>query len=107
LDEAVDFSLIHIDHTNINFFIPDDFDQFGLPESMDGTNYTIALGHQFWRCIDLRRILSGDIFPKFYLGSRLSWEDNFCSLAASLALRDRLPWHFVAQTSLSLDKPRA
>lgn len=96
LDEAVDLSLIEIDHTNINYFVPEGFDQFGLKGSMDGTNYTLALGHDFWRCIDLRRILLNDILPKFrIISSAMSWEDQYCSLAGSLALRDRLPWHIV------------
>jgi hypothetical protein len=28
--------------------------------------------------------------------SVMAWEENFCSLAAALALRDRLPWHVVS-----------
>jgi len=96
LDELVDFTLIEIDHTSINYFVPDKFDRFGLAGGLEGANYTLALGRDFWRCIDLRRILRSDILPRYYSSaSTMSWEDNFCSLAAALALRDRLPWHIV------------
>jgi hypothetical protein len=96
LDEAVDFTLIEIDHTSINYFVPDKFDRFGLTDNLEGANYTLTLGRDFWRCIDLRRTLQSEILPKFYSSaSTMSWEDNFCSLAAALALRDRLPWHIV------------
>jgi hypothetical protein len=96
LDEAVDLTLINIDHTSINYFVPDNFDRFGLVEGLEGANYTLTLGRDFWRCIDLRRILHNDILPRFSSAAyKLSWEENFCSLAAALALRDRLPWHVV------------
>jgi hypothetical protein len=96
LDEAVDLSLIQIDHTSINYFVPDKFDQFGLADGLEGTNFTLTLGRDFFRCIDLRRILRGEILPRFYSSaSAMSWEDNFCSLASALALRDRLPWQIV------------
>ncbi|UPK26238.1 caspase family protein [Bradyrhizobium sp. 195] len=98
LDEAIDETLIEIDHTPINYFVPTQIEQFGLCGDMEGTNYTLALGHDFWRCIDLRRILHGDIFPKLQSSaSLLSWEARFCAAAGSLALRDRLPW-FVVRT---------
>jgi hypothetical protein len=64
LDEAVDFSLIEVDHTSINFFVADKFDQFGLIGGIEGANYTLTLGRDFWRCVDLRRILRSDILPK-------------------------------------------
>jgi len=96
LDEAVDRSLINIDHTSINYFIPDSFERFGLNEGLVGANYTITLGRDFWRCIDLRRILQNDILPRLNASSsNLSWQDTFCSVASALALRDRLPWHIV------------
>jgi hypothetical protein len=96
LDEEVDFSLIEIDHTSVNYFVADNLERFGLLQDLIGTNYTLTLGHDFWRCIDLRRILRSDILPMCHRSAaHLSWEDNFCSLAASLALRDRQPWHFI------------
>lgn len=96
LDEAVDFSLIEIDHTSINYFVPDRFTQFGLTGGLEGSNYTLTLGRHFFRCIDLRRILRSEILPKFYYSaSATSTEENFCSLASALALRDRLPWQIV------------
>jgi Caspase domain len=96
LDEFVDFTLIEIDHTSINYFVPDKFDRFGLADGLEGANYTLTLGRDFWRCIDLRRILRSEILPKYYSSaSAMSWEDNFCSLASALALRDRLPWHII------------
>jgi len=96
LDEFVDFSLIEIDHTNINFFVPDKFERFGLADGLEGANYTLTLGRDFWRCVDLRRILNNDILPEFYShAASMPWEDNFCSIASALALRDRLPWHVV------------
>lgn len=98
LDEFVDFTLIEIDHTTINFFVPDKFDRFGLVDGLQGTNYTLTLGRDFWRCIDLRRILRDDIIPMYFSSaSTLTWEENFCSLAAALALRDRLPWQVVSR----------
>jgi hypothetical protein len=96
LDEFVDFTLIEIDHTSINYFVPDKFDRFGLTDGLEGANYTLTLGRDFWRCIDLRRILRSEILPKYYSSaSAMSWEDNVCSLASALALRDRLPWHVI------------
>jgi hypothetical protein len=96
LDEVVDFTLIEIDHTSVNYFVPDKFDRFGLADGLKGANYTLTLGRDFWRCIDLRRILRCDILPRYYSSaSTMSWEDDFCSLASALALRDRLPWHVV------------
>jgi hypothetical protein len=100
LDEVVDFTLIDIDHTSVNYFVPDKFDRFGLPGGLKGANYTLTLGRDFWRCIDLRRILRSDILPRYYSSaSTMSWEDDFCSLASALALRDRLPWHVVERVS--------
>jgi hypothetical protein len=97
LDEFVDFTLIDIDHTTINYFVPDRFDRFGLTDGLRGTNYTLTLGRDFWRCVDLRRILRGDILAMYHASaSVMAWEENFCSLAAALALRDRLPWHTVS-----------
>ena len=96
LDEAVDFTLIDIDHTSINFFAPDHFDRFGLVGGLDGANFTLTLGRNFWRCFELRGILRGDIFPKFeFAAQKLTWQENFCVIAGALALRDRLPWHIV------------
>jgi hypothetical protein len=96
LDEFVDFTLIEIDHTTINYFVPDKFDRFGLADGLQGANYTLTLGRDFWRCIDLRRTLRGDILPKYHSSaSAMTWEENFCSLAVALALRNRLPWHIV------------
>jgi caspase domain-containing protein len=96
LDEAVDSTLIEIDHTSVNYFVPDTLDRFGLVDALEGANYTQTLGRDFWRCIDLRRILIAEVFPKYRtLAQTMSWEDNFCSLASALALRDRLPWHVV------------
>jgi hypothetical protein len=98
LDEAVDFTLIQIDHTPLNYFVPDNFDRFGLVEGLEGANHTLTLGRDFWRCIDLRRSLYSEILPEFdAAASKLAWEDRFCSLAAALALRDRLPWHIVGR----------
>jgi hypothetical protein len=98
LDEAVDFTLIDIDHTSINYFVPDKLDRFGLADGLDGANYTLTVGRDFWRCVDLRRTLRGDILPKFHSAAeKLSWEENFCAIAGALALRDRLPWHIVDQ----------
>lgn len=93
LDEAVDYSLIQIDHTSINFFVPDTFRSFGAVNHLAGTNYTLTLGRDFWRCIDLRRI-SRDILSRFNVES-LSRQDLLCSYAAALSLRDRLPWHVI------------
>lgn len=96
LDETVDHSLIDIDHTSINFFVPEKFDRFGLTDGLEGANYTLTLGRDFWRCIDLRRTFRADILPMFHSSaSTLSWEDNFCSIAAALSMRDRLPWHVI------------
>jgi hypothetical protein len=100
LDEAVDFTLIEIDHTSINYFVPDKFDRFGLTDGLEGANYTLTLGRDFWRCIDLRRILRSDILPRYHSSaSTMSWQDDFCSLASALALRDRTPWHVVERGS--------
>jgi hypothetical protein len=80
-DDVVDYTLIDIDHT-------------------------LALGRDFWRCIDLRRLLRGDILPKFHSStSHLFREEGVCSLAAALALRDRLPWHAV-EIRTRLDRTR-
>src|SRR5262249_49046439 len=99
LDEAVDFSLVDIDHTSINFFVPDSFDRFGLVRGLGGANYTLTLGRDFWRCIELRQIIKSDILPKFRsAASEMSWKETFCSMAGALALRDRLPWHIVEQS---------
>lgn len=96
LDDAVDFSLIDIDHTSINYFVPDRFNRFGLADGLEGANYTLQLGHDFWRCIDLRRIIRSDLIPKFQATAKaLSWDDMFCTVAGALALRNRLPWHVV------------
>lgn len=98
LDEAVDTSLIQIDHTSINYFVPDNGERFGLVGGLTGANYTVMLGRDFWRCIELRRVLRSDILPKFGAStSGFSREDRFCSFAGALALRDRLPWHVVRQ----------
>jgi len=96
LDEAVDLSLIQIDHTSINYFVSDNAERLGLVSGLVGANYTVTLGRDFWRCIDLRRILRSDVFPRFDSSTAtFSWEDRFCSFAAALALRNRLPWHVV------------
>jgi hypothetical protein len=106
LDEAIDFSLIEIDHTSINYFVPDRFTQFGLTGGLEGSNYTLVLGRDFFRCIDLRRTLRGEILPRFYSSaSTMSWEDNFCSLASALALRDRLPWQIVDASKVPTNSP--
>jgi hypothetical protein len=98
----VDFTLIEVDHTPINYFIPDNFNRFGLAEGLEGANHTLTLGRDFWRCIDLRRSLHNEILPAFYsAAAELSWEETFCSTAAALALRDRLPWHIVYATQLN------
>jgi hypothetical protein len=104
LDEAIDFSLIEIDHTSINYFVPDRFTQFGLTDGIEGSNYTLTLGRDFFRCIDLRRILRSEILPKFYDSAcATSAEENFCSLASALALRDRLPWQIVDRDGRTTD----
>ncbi|KRP94187.1 hypothetical protein AOQ72_23445 [Bradyrhizobium yuanmingense] len=96
LDEAIDDTLIEIDHTPVNYFIPTRVEQLGLCRDIEGTNYTLMLGHDFWRCIDLRRILYADIAPKLQQSaSSLSWEARFCAAAGALALRDRQPWYIV------------
>jgi hypothetical protein len=96
LDDVIDPTLIEIDHTNINFFVPDGFASFGLNAAIPGNNITLTLGHDFWSCIDLRRILRNDILTAFYSSSSaMGCEDLFCTLASALALKDRLPWHYV------------
>ena len=96
LDEAIDGTLIELDHTPINYFVPESAKGFGLCGELIGANYTLALGHDFWRCVDLRRILRSDMLPKLQASaSRFSREDQFCALAGSLALRDRQPWYAV------------
>lgn len=98
LDEAIDYSLIQIDHTAINYFIPENVKKIGIVKSMEGTNITLTLGRDFWRCIDLRRILLSDIFPKFDSAFHsLTSDEVFCSLASALALKDRIPWHAAAR----------
>jgi hypothetical protein len=104
LDEAIDFSLIEIDHTSINYFVPDRFTQFGLNGGLEGSNYTLTVGRDFFRCIDLRRILRSEVLPKFYYSAcATSAEENFCSLASALALRDRLPWQIVDRDGRTTD----
>ena len=94
LDEAIDRCLINLDHTNINFFLPDKIASFGHSDKIVGTNYSLSLGHDFWRCIDLRRILGADIFPMFDEASRpLSHSARVAVLASSLTFHDRLPWN--------------
>lgn len=99
LDSEIDFSLMEIDHTPINYFIPDTYDQFGSVGAIDGTNVTLTLGREFWRCIDLRRILRSEILPALHSAiAGVTQEGQFCVLASSLALRDRPPWHFMEQS---------
>jgi len=83
---------------NLNFLFPDDLTKYGLVDGITGTNLSIALGHDFWRLIDFRRILSGDVFP--FLAEKqtnLSRSLKIAVLAASLALRDRMPWNLPAE----------
>jgi hypothetical protein len=96
LDDAIDPTLIEIDHTSINYFVCKTPDRLGLIQDLGGANYTIGLGRDFWRCADLRRILHHDVLPRYQSSVRsLSPEDRFCTYAASLALRDRQPWHAI------------
>ncbi len=100
LDEAVDYDLIRLDHMNLNFLLPDDLTKFGLVEGIVGTNLSMALGHDFWRLVDIRRILNGDVFPIFAeKQANLPQSIKIAVLAASLALRDRMPWNLPAEYS--------
>ena len=96
LDDAIDPTLIEIDHTSVNYFVCENPNRYGLVEDLDGANYTIGLGRDFWCCTDLKRILHQEILPRCQASVKgLSPEDRFCTYAASLALRDRQPWHAI------------
>lgn len=96
LDEAIDYDLILLDHTALNFFIPDDVWQLGAVGPLAGRNVSFVLGHGIWRCVDLRREWSGALQP-LLLNQHVEDAGLMGAIAhAALAFRDRVAWHPLA-----------
>jgi hypothetical protein len=45
LDDAIDPSLIQLDHSNFSFYIPLSYGQFGEPIMEDGQSMIFQFGH--------------------------------------------------------------
>jgi hypothetical protein len=98
LDEVIDQSLILLDHTALNFFVPDDLAQLGAVGPVAGRNMTFILGHGIWRCIDLRREWAGTLRSLFLEQLTLKSSGLLGAVVhASLAFKDRVPWHALAE----------
>jgi hypothetical protein len=99
LDEAIDGSLILIDHTPLNVFAPERVSDLGTVGPIKGKNIGLNIGHGVWRCIDVRREWDASIVP--FLKS--AGEPEVGPLLGALSLRDRVPWFIASKVSWSAE----
>jgi hypothetical protein len=96
LDEAVDETLILLDHKSVNYFAPEEILSFGVDERLKGTNHIYSIGHGIWTCSDVRREWSY-LRDKMVFADRHSEGTEIASAASGLSFRDRVPWHILAR----------
>lgn len=96
LDEAIDASLIQIDHTPLNVFIPETPLDLGCYGPIRGKNLGFAVGHKVWRCIDMRREWYSEIRPLLQCSQIDEPKLRSAVVLAVLSMRDRVPWFLVA-----------
>lgn len=97
LDEAVDRSLILIDHTAMNVFAPDRLTDIGAAGPVVGKNIGLNIGHGVWRCADIRREWLASIAPVLGGAERQDADEESAAVQSALALRDRVPWFVAAR----------
>ena len=96
LDEAIDHSLILIDHTPINVLAPNKVAEIGSVGPISGKNIGLNIGHGVWRCIDIRREWQASVVPYLTGVGARELDQESAALLSTLTLRDRVPW-FVAK----------
>lgn len=92
LDEAVDRSMILLDHTPLNVLAPNTALELGRNGPISGKNVGLHIGHGVWRCVDVRREWHATVLPLISGGAM---SDSTLRSAASLgaiSMRDRVPW---------------
>ncbi len=93
--EVLDESLIDLDHTACNIFIPDDYSDFAERRVMDGLNRSFRIGHDMWTMSDFSEIW-GNLVEEH--GASWSWQDSAIGVGAvcsSMVMPDRLAWFLV------------
>jgi hypothetical protein len=92
LDEAIDESLIELDHQGFAFFVPSSYLSFYQTRMEDGLSIVFQVGQNVWCLRDMRRIWREDVLP--HLTQAMPSNDQALQNAAmilSFFLPDRLP----------------
>jgi hypothetical protein len=63
LDEAIDESLIELDHQGFAFFVPSSYQSFYQTRIEDGLSIVFQVGQNVWCLKDMRRIWREDVLP--------------------------------------------
>lgn len=63
LDEAIDESLIELDHQGFAFFVPSSYQSFYQTRMEDGLSIVFQVGQNVWSLKDMRRIWREDVLP--------------------------------------------
>ncbi|MGO8369074.1 caspase domain-containing protein [Rhizobium ruizarguesonis] len=96
LSEQAEGAMRGFDHTNINFFVPDNFGDFGARVIEDGTNVTLNIGHSIFTIDDVSKeweAIADGLRSNIALAST---SVRGASLLASLLRPDRIPWFLIA-----------
>lgn len=91
LDLEWDTLLIFLDHTNINYFLGDDFTKFSDERISSGTNLTLRVGHEFHSLFELRQFIRDQISIWTGENEKLSLSLN----SLSVFFGDRINWPYI------------
>ena len=113
LDEAIDESLIQLDHTAFSFYVPDCYRDFWQERMQGGLvsvlqlGHASMLGHGVWSIRDMHRIWRHHIAPSVN-AARSGCSDTELLAAAlmSLVMPDRLAWFAVPSFAGRITVPR-
>lgn len=113
LDDAIDASLVQIDHSNFCFYIPSIYEEFCHSTMEDGQSIIFQLGHALtagygvWNIGDMHRVWRHHIEPVVRSASSVCSTDSLLAAAiSSLIVPDRIAWFSVPKFTPRMAIPR-
>lgn len=88
MEPVMDEFMSDLDHAWVNFYLPDDYTNFGDERLEHGSNSTLRIGTDIWTVSDFIKI-----WPEGLVNNPTSKQEYAITIMASILFPDRTPWH--------------